>query len=149
MNKGNWRVNNERFEITKLCEDLIEELQILQKEDQQINYSHVGKKKVENLDMKMLTKVITNLLSNAIKFSNEGDQIEVLTKVKEEDLTIQVSDQGIGIPEKEQPDMWRQFYRASNVSNIQGTGVGLNISKRHVELMGGTIGFESKEGWTN
>jgi len=58
---------------------------------------------------------------------------------------IEIIDQGIGIPESEQKFLFERFFRASNVENIQGTGLGLNIVKRYVALLNGTIDFESRE----
>jgi signal transduction histidine kinase len=57
-----------------------------------------------------------------------------------------VVDQGIGIPENEQEHMFERLFRASNVTNVQGTGLGLNIVKKYVDLHGGTISFRSEEG---
>jgi two-component system sensor kinase FixL len=57
-----------------------------------------------------------------------------------------VIDQGIGIPEKDIENIFERFFRANNAINIQGTGLGLNIVKRYVELMAGDINFTSKEG---
>ena len=66
-------------------------------------------------------------------------------QVKREIVTVSVKDNGIGIPAEAQKDMFDKFFRAKNATNIQGTGLGLNIVKRYVELMDGTIGFISKE----
>ena len=62
------------------------------------------------------------------------------------ELQIEVSDQGLGIPEEDQPHLFGTFFRARNVSNIQGTGLGLPIIKRYVDLLKGDIQFESKVG---
>ena len=59
---------------------------------------------------------------------------------------LSVKDQGIGIPEVEQKHLFERFFRAHNAINIQGTGLGLNLVKRYVEIMGGSINFKSKEG---
>jgi len=83
-------------------------------------------------------------LSNAIKYSNADLPIECETTLKEDKLCIRITDQGIGIPEEEQQHLFTRFFRAHNVENIQGTGLGLNIVKRYVELMKGAISFESE-----
>lgn len=97
-------------------------------------------------DEKILKNILLNLLSNGLKYS--GDDGLVTIDLKEEDncLLISVSDNGIGIPDHEQDNMFERFYRAENVSNIQGTGLGLNIVKKYVELLEGQISFESKLG---
>ena len=60
-------------------------------------------------------------------------------------ITISVKDEGIGIPEDAQKELFGKFFRASNAMNIQGTGLGLSIVKKYVELIKGTIDFTSKE----
>ena len=84
-----------------------------------------------------------NLLSNAIKYSGEGSVIDLILSVKD-DIRIIVNDQGIGIPEEEQHNLFERFFRANNVTNIQGTGLGLNIVKKYVDMMDGEIQFSSQ-----
>jgi signal transduction histidine kinase len=62
------------------------------------------------------------------------------------DLRTDVVDRGMGIPAKDQPYMFDRLFRASNVTNIQGTGLGLNIVRHYLDLHGGTITFVSTEG---
>jgi len=130
-------VNN----IEKIANEAISATQGFWKEGQSINYKHVGKKEVI-IDAKLLGRVLINLLSNAIKYSNS--EVHLDTEHTEQNLRVQVRDTGIGIPLKEQQNMYGLFFRASNVSNIQGTGLGLNIVRKHIELMKGTISFESE-----
>ncbi len=144
LEHGKQEVVKENFDLTALCTDVIEELNLIKRNNQKIHYTYSGPKDVKNLDKKLLRKVITNLLSNAIKYSGEGQVIEISTEAGSENVMLTVKDHGIGIPKEEQHHMWEQFYRASNVSNIQGTGLGLNITKRHVEMMGGSISFTSE-----
>jgi signal transduction histidine kinase len=87
--------------------------------------------------------VLFNLLSNAIKYSSENKEIIFSVEIGDE-LVIQVQDKGMGIPEEEQQHLFERFFRAKNATNIQGTGLGLNIVQKHVDLMGGTIDFISK-----
>lgn len=97
------------------------------------------------LDQKKLRYIISNLLSNGIKYSGEGTEINVHVS-NDQCLKISVQDQGIGIPEGEQKLMFNKFFRAANTENIQGTGLGLTIVKRYVELMNGEISFRSISG---
>jgi signal transduction histidine kinase len=85
-----------------------------------------------------------NLLSNASKYSEENKNIYLNVEVEENSVTIQVRDEGIGIPEEDQERLFNRFYRAKNAINIQGTGLGLNIVRKYVELLEGTIGFVSR-----
>lgn len=87
----------------------------------------------------MLKNILLNLISNAIKFSQEGKTVKVSTVVQNKELVISVKDHGLGIPEEDQPHLFSTFFRAKNVSNIQGTGLGLPIVKRYVTLLGGDI----------
>jgi len=82
---------------------------------------------------------LLNLISNASKFSSEGSLIQVICSIKEEELIISVKDQGIGISEEDQHHLFERFFRAKNAGNIQGTGLGLHIVMKYLELMHGTI----------
>jgi len=97
-------------------------------------------------DPKLTRHVLANLLSNAIKYSPEGSVIEILLRQEGGKIALTVRDQGIGIPENEQGQIFNRFFRARNAENIQGTGLGLNIVKQYTELMGGCIEFSSKLG---
>src|SRR6185436_1405918 len=98
------------------------------------------------LDKQMMRNILLNLISNAIKFSEENKKIQVQTKTSEKETTVIVIDQGIGIPKEEQENLFERFFRAKNVTNIQGTGLGLNIVQRYTNLINGKISFSSKEG---
>ncbi|MGV3632322.1 MAG: hybrid sensor histidine kinase/response regulator [Bacteroidota bacterium] len=133
----------ELFNLNEFLGDLVESLDGMRKAGQHIHYRFKGKSNV-NLDLKTLRNILLNLLSNAIKYSEKD--IDFRVEVAKGKITISVQDQGIGIPEEQQQEMFGKFFRASNASGIQGTGLGLNIVKHYVDLMDGTIGFESKEG---
>jgi signal transduction histidine kinase len=85
-----------------------------------------------------------NLLSNAIKFTNERSTITISSWITNEELVISVTDYGIGISEEDQQHLFERFFRAKNASNIQGTGLGLHIVAKYLELMNGKIEMESK-----
>jgi signal transduction histidine kinase len=82
-------------------------------------------------------------LSNAIKYSPHGGAIHFRLKCQPDTVTIDVQDSGIGIPEADQPKLFEPFHRAGNVETIQGTGLGLAVTKRAIELHGGSITFVS------
>ena len=119
-------------------------MDLLKKEGQSINYHHSGEQTSINLDSKLLWSVVTNLISNALKYSRENSQIEVKSEIKGSKLKLVVSDKGIGIPEQEHKYIFERFYRARNATNIEGTGLGLHIVQKYVQLMKGTIMFNSK-----
>ena len=114
------------------------------KAGQQIQYQHFGAQKTVNLDKQLMKNILLNLLSNASKYSAEDKLIYFTTEIKNGNLTITVKDEGIGIPEADKVHLFDPFFRAQNVTNIQGTGLGLNIVKKYVDIMGGTMSYESE-----
>lgn len=133
------------FDLIEFAEDIVEEMQAVAKTKQHIVYKHSGNNREVYLDKQLLKNIINNLLSNAIKYSAEGKRIDFTTQYKNAHLTISVKDRGIGIPDTDKIHMFERFFRARNSINIGGTGLGLNIVKKHVELMNGSVEFISKE----
>ena len=97
-----------------------------------------------NHDKKIIRTIWQNLITNAIKYSPENGEIIVHLQANDDRFILSVIDNGIGIPENEQKHLFERFYRANNAANIQGTGIGLNIIKKYIELLGGNITFTSK-----
>ncbi len=95
------------------------------------------------LDPSLLRKIMLNLLTNAIKYSGPGSVVSIRGTIAEGQLTLTVQDQGVGIPPDDQHHLFERFFRARNVSNIAGTGLGLHIVGRYVALMGGQISLQS------
>lgn len=127
-----------RFNIGEFISTLLSEIKGIAKIGQQIEFVHEGATEVE-LDASMLKNIIINLLSNAIKFTQENGIIHVRSKVNSNCIVISVSDNGIGISEEDQHHLFERFFRGKNVTNIQGTGLGLHIVGKYVELMDGQI----------
>jgi signal transduction histidine kinase len=98
------------------------------------------------LDSELLGHILTNLLNNAFKYSAPGSQVRFYLQEWQDLLVFEIHDQGIGIPQNEQDQLFSPFYRASNAKDLLGTGLGLSIVKQFVELHGGDIEFESQEG---
>ncbi|MFD1553358.1 hypothetical protein DNU06_06750 [Putridiphycobacter roseus] len=134
----------EALDIIAFSKAIITEIKPTKKNGQSINLISDFKEKYIVLDPKILHHILINLLSNAIKYSSENKSIVLNIYGDELYLFIEVTDQGIGIPENEQKNMFERFYRAKNVSNIEGTGLGLNIVKSYTELLQGSISFKSK-----
>lgn len=132
------------FSLPEFVKEACSEMQGIAKEGQKIQYEHTGATEVR-LDQKLLKHILLNLLSNAIKFSPEQKNIKVLTEVKKPYTTISVSDEGIGISEADRANLFERFFRGFNAAHIQGTGLGLNIVAKYVELMGGSITVNSEE----
>lgn len=140
---GKILANNISFNIKELIAALCTELEGIAKKDQQIIYAHSGEDMVV-LDPTLLRNVITNLLSNAIKFSSENGVIEVTSKVTAGEIVLMVKDNGLGISQEDQEHLFERFFRGANVTNIQGTGLGLHIVGRYIEIMDGKIEFSSE-----
>ena len=140
------KISNQPVEIVfdEYVKEVLEEIELLKKDNQVIEYKHEGKGEAF-LDKYLFRNILNNLLSNAIKYSPEGATIKVKTEIKEKVLRVSVIDEGIGIPKADQEHMMSRFFRATNVTNIQGTGLGLTIVKRYLDMIGGSIWFESKE----
>lgn len=145
LEEGKVSISITPFRIKDFAEDVLDEMKAHLKPGQQLQLdckdeSHFG------TDKRMLKNIVVNLLSNAIKFSDPGKSIEWKVKLENKLLKIEVRDQGLGIPEEDQPHLFATFFRGKNVTNIQGTGLGLPIIKRYVELLKGEIRFTSQLG---
>ena len=91
-----------------------------------------------------LNGTVTVWGSNAIKFSPEGSVIEVSSKVTNEETVVMVKDNGMGISKADQEHLFERFFRGTNVTNIQGTGLGLHIVGKYIEILDGNIEFASE-----
>lgn len=133
------------FPLSKVVNEVIYNANMLLKENQRINYPNNIDDISLFFDEKILELSLTNLINNAIKYSPEATTIDVVVIPMEDCLSIKIIDQGRGIPEKEQKFIFNRYFRAENALLDQGTGIGLNIVKSHLESLGGTITFESEE----
>ena len=143
IEEGKVDVKSEVFDITHFIDNLIYEMSVLLKSGQEIKYNHIGNPEVYT-DSSLLKHVLVNLMSNAIKFSPENAFIQLETKVDKETTTFKITDQGMGIPAADQVHLFERFFRATNATNIQGTGLGLHIVGRYVEILNGIISYQSE-----
>jgi len=146
LEEGKVTINKSRFLWKDYIDTLVEEFTPKLKENQKIIHSYEDEALEVTSDTHLLTNIFNNICSNAIKYSMAGSTIYCNQKVVGKRLVIEIKDEGLGIPQAEQKHMFSRFYRATNVSNIQGTGLGLTIVKRYVDLLGGEISFSSTEG---
>ena len=142
LESGKVRFEPIELHFTDYIQQIIDEVNLTAKENQEIIFHHVGKEKIA-IDEHLLKNVLINLLSNAIKYSPSGSNVELLSTNEKDSLIIQVKDYGIGIPEDEQKHLFTRFFRATNATNIKGTGLGLTIIKRYLDLMEAGINFQS------
>lgn len=143
LQEGRIFVTREKENLRDFTAMIIGEVNGILKPGQKITYTHEGGE-VAFFDKQIMRNMLLNLISNASKFSSEEKSIEISTSVNDKEIYIEVSDQGIGIPEDEQKQLFERFFRAGNATNIQGTGLGLNIVSKYLEVMKGTINFKSE-----
>jgi len=148
-------ISIERFEAGKiafnpletdlqlLISNTLEDRILLPNDPRQIKIEIRGHSRRVKIDPNLLSQAITNLATNALKYS-PGKPEPVLTLTWNRlDFSIEVCDKGIGIPLSEQPNLFQSFFRASNVENFQGTGIGLVIVKQLTEIHCGNISIQS------
>lgn len=133
------------FNLSKIVNEVVYNANMILKSGQHINISQNSDDYVIRQDEKILELTLNNIIYNAIKYSPENTDIDLKIIRKGENLIFKISDKGVGIPENDQKFIFNRYFRAENVLNIKGTGIGLNIVKAHLENLGGTISFESLE----
>ncbi|MEO5908492.1 MAG: PAS domain-containing sensor histidine kinase, partial [Ginsengibacter sp.] len=131
------------FNIEKFISQQINEMTEILKPGQKVNYSHNGKSDV-TLDEILFKNILINLLSNAGKFSEENKPIFICTETEKNSLKFSIKDEGMGISKKDQEHLYEIFYRATNAINIPGTGLGLHIVGKYVEMMEGKMKIKSE-----
>lgn len=134
--------DQEVSECIHAIEILIEDIQQICKPGQQLAFTHNGNGRITT-DLNLIKNIMVNLISNAIKFSPEKSIIQIQCSLNNTGITIKVQDQGIGISTEDQEHLFKRFFRAKNASNIQGTGLGLHIVAKYLELLNGKISVSS------
>jgi PAS domain S-box-containing protein len=132
-----------KFNLKNLADEVSNDVKGIRKEGQEIIYSHKGEEEIQ-LDPKLTRNIMINLVSNALKFSEENKKVYLKTSVDKKAIKIEVQDDGMGISKDDQQHLFERFFRGHNATNIQGTGLGLNIVSNYVELMNGYIEMESE-----
>lgn len=143
LEEGKVFIRKEDVNLNELSIEILSEINGILKPGQKVNYTHKGLN-VARIDKQMARNILLNLISNAIKFSPENKIIQLETNITPKQISIVVADQGMGIPKEEQEHLFERFFRAKNVINIQGTGLGLNIVGKYLEAMKGQINFTSE-----
>lgn len=140
------KVNYEitRFYFNEYFEEVIAKSKTVLKNGQKIEIIPCKENIEVFQDKKIIDIIIRNILYNAIKYSPDHSIIKVEVKTNKF-IKVKFSDNGIGIPLKDQKHVFERFFRAKNALHYQGTGIGLNIVKHHIEELGGSISFSSKE----
>jgi len=145
LETGNVNYNLSTFELGKVMKEVVSNANILLKKGQTINYpDHIDEISLLQ-DEKIIELTLSNLIHNAIKYSSENSVIAIKVSQDLDITTLEIIDDGIGIPKIDQKNIFNRYFRAENALLTEGTGIGLNISKTHIENLGGSINFESEE----
>jgi PAS domain S-box-containing protein len=145
LDEGRISADPGEFNLEEMINETLADVKVVLKPGQKFNFQFQGEQKI-NADKKLLRNILINLISNAAKFSEEDSPITISATSDKEKSSIVVADKGIGISKKDQEHLFTMFYRASNVTNIQGTGLGLHIVKRYLDLINGTVNLQSTLG---
>ncbi len=143
---GNLQCNRNPLELCKFCQQLVEDMQFIDNGVHGIELILPQQSLSACMDEKLLRHILTNLVSNALKYSPEGMAVQLELGDRHNFAVFQIKDQGIGIPPEDLPHLFEPFHRCRNVGNISGTGMGLAIVKKCVEIHGGEIFVTSEVG---
>lgn len=134
------------FDFRGFCESIWQDVQAITKTNHQLIYSSICDNITLITDKTLLRQILMNLLLNAVKYSPESNIVYLDLNYQNNQITFKIKDEGVGIPKEEQDKLFEAFHRASNALKFAGTGLGMTIVKRAVELQGGTISVESEVG---
>lgn len=143
MEEGKVEITYAKIDVCRRIAEIVDEMDAVKKRGQLLRYAHEGAGDEIPIDEQFLRNILINLVSNAIKFSGEDGRINIASRIFDGMLILRIADNGVGIPEEEQKHLFNRFFRAKNVQNISGTGLGLHIVKRYVDMMNGTISLIS------
>jgi len=144
LEEGKVSLNTSVFDLVALGRESVEETQLGAKRGQKIVMISNKDRQEVLLDRNLTKNILNNLLSNAVKYSAEDKDSKLSFNFKDKWITIKVTDQGMGIPIEDQKHIFERFFRAQNATYIQGTGLGLNLVKKYVGMMKGSISFKSE-----
>jgi PAS domain S-box-containing protein len=142
---GKTHFDPKKTNLKTLCRSIVNDIEVIITNRHKLNYTYFPKENTFNLDEKLIKYILLNLLSNAVKYSPNGGNIIFNVSKMKDDLNFFISDEGIGIPLNDQKEIFDPFHRGTNVGDIKGTGLGMSIIKKAVDLNGGEIDIESEE----
>jgi PAS domain S-box-containing protein len=145
LESGKVKYKIEHFPLSKIINEVVYDANMLLKEGQKIQYPENIDDIILEFDEKTLELALSNLVHNAIKYSPEDSIIDLQVETGDEELLLKIIDKGIGIPEEEQKHIFNRYFRAQNALLTQGTGIGLNIARQHLENLGASLNFSSIE----
>ncbi|ACC82181.1 PAS domain S-box protein [Nostoc punctiforme] len=143
---GKLEFNPKLLDLEEFCSDFVEEMRLSTDERHTLSFVCQGKAVPASVDERLLRSILSNLLLNAIKYSPEGGNVHLSLEFKSDTVILQVKDRGIGIPLADQKQLFEPFHRGKNVKSIPGTGLGLVVVKKCVDLHQGHINITSEIG---
>jgi signal transduction histidine kinase len=143
---GKLECKPETLDLEAFCLNLIEDFQALESVNHSLIFLSDGQVTHADLDERLLYSTLSNLISNAIKYSPANSTVQLRLSRISDSVIFQIHDEGAGIALEDQPSLFEPFYRGQNATAIAGTGLGLAVVKKCVDLQGGTIEVESENG---
>lgn len=145
MEAGRLEVNLESLDAVEFIGTIVEEFKNIHEATHRLVFQ--GDSELMMLtDTRLLRQITANLISNAIKYSPRRGEVLIMLDKRDDQCVFSVRDNGIGIPEETQKELFSTFQRGSNVGKIEGTGLGLAIVKQAVDMLQGSIQVESQVG---
>jgi len=145
LDSGNLDYLPAETDFNEFVSIVIAEIQERQDLNHVIDFRETKQPVFIRIDIEMMKLSLKNLIFNALKYSPEGSTVTIDLSVINSDLTVQITDHGIGIPEEDAARIYDVFYRGSNVRHIRGTGLGLCLVRKCVVCHGGRLSFVSRE----
>ena len=143
IQEGKLSYDPKNVDLVELCHGVIKAFNTDKLLKNKINFNSDFDDLFMCLDNRLIVQVLNNLISNAIKYAQPVPIVKVRLYYDRNEVLLSIHDNGIGIPEADQKNLFQPFYRAENVRHIQGNGLGLNIVRESVQLHGGDITFDS------
>jgi PAS domain S-box-containing protein len=135
-----------QFNLDQFCRELVAQMQQSNTSQHNVTFVSRGNCKEVCVDRKLLQPILTNLLENAIKYSPTGSTVNLELCCRKGEVIFQIKNRGIGIPATDLQRLFEPFHRGRNVGDIPGSGLGLAVVKKLVEIHGGQITVASEVG---
>ena len=143
LEEGRFHPQVTEFRFDDLVADLLGEMEVLLKQNQSLAFEYKTDQLKLISDKNIIRNILFNLLSNAIKYSEENTSIQCKVKTSGKNIVIEIRDEGIGIPAADRKHIGSRFFRSSNVTHLQGTGLGLNIVRSYLHILKGKLTFRN------
>lgn len=136
----------ELIEMQFFCLNLLEDIQLFSEHPRTIKFNKYGTRTYAYVDEKLLYSILSNLLSNAIKYSSSDSTVYFTLTCQPDVVIFQIKDEGIGIPPEEQAEIFEPFCRGKNAGGVAGSGLGMAVVKKCLDLHQGELSLQSEVG---